>query len=500
MEVAFAPKEAAAARPATGPSVRSSFLRMAWWEGLRRAIHLLLRAAARFRRLLQVLARQPGTLVRALFRSPGSLLNLVRWVLSSRPARLLLATAASLICITLQYHRPTVADIQLSSSLSLLFGMFRLQGSLAVQLGPPESRNSRSEDPNIRVQQQQHGGDELRINCPKDLKESIVRFLESQATRNSINHLTAATAAATAQSPTTAAAAATGTAGQQQRQQHLCSPPKHHRQQQQVEVEQQRPYVTEVEEAALRSTVKYPPGGFTLPEVADVPRNPWEAVADGAAAVPATADPAVVEADEDAGSYSSADSTAGGGCGFESCCSDSFPVGAPAAGLPVATRTTHGTAAAPVLSSVDALLPSTPPLGCSPAANVAGGSGIGAAECQEKGPMDRSEFRSLMSYASSYKSSVAARPNSPRRELASHGLPVAFDGVDSQEARAAAMVPVAGPASAAPACGNDGSGGVSGGGCVTLHKSPESILGLQNLGLEGWVESHRRWESRYLED
>ncbi len=111
--------------PSQGASASNSIVLMILKEGRRRAVIFLLKAVARLRRLFRALARHPAILLNAVLHAPGSLAKLVQLLISTRPARLLVAAAASLICITLQYHRPTTANIQLSSSMSLLFGMLK---------------------------------------------------------------------------------------------------------------------------------------------------------------------------------------------------------------------------------------------------------------------------------------------------------------------------------------------------------------------------------------
>lgn len=125
MDNATAPEGASAVHLAAGQTFGKSILGVAWREVVRKAIRALFHAAARFRRLVCGLARRAGIAITAMLRPVGSLANIIRIVLSSRPARVLIAAAASVICISLQYRRPKVADIQLSSSISLLFGMVK---------------------------------------------------------------------------------------------------------------------------------------------------------------------------------------------------------------------------------------------------------------------------------------------------------------------------------------------------------------------------------------
>ncbi|GIL74113.1 hypothetical protein Vretimale_4939 [Volvox reticuliferus] len=355
MEAAAVAKEATSVRPATIQVANSSVMSIAWREALRKAIHLLIQATARFRRLLGLLARLPRAALVATFHAPGSLAKLVRVLLSSRPARLLVAAAASIICISLQYHRPTVADMQLSSSISLLFGMIKLQGGLAVQLGPPESR--RSAEPQA---------EELRINCPKDLKESIVRFLESQAAANLALQ---APHPASQPSPAPNREELSQLPPPLQEQQHG----RHHEAERQLSLQGE-----DEDEAEGEGDNPEPiaPGGYFAFQATAAP-DPLAAAGDGYADGSAAADAAA-----EVMSYVSAGSGAGG---FESCCSDTVSE-APttvagrtgshdlAAAVRIATR---GLAAAEPLL----LLPSTPPLGCSPPIKAAVAAG-----CFEGGP------------------------------------------------------------------------------------------------------------------
>ncbi|GLC57067.1 hypothetical protein PLESTB_001179300 [Pleodorina starrii] len=446
MEAGAAPKEAAA-RPLMAPD--GPIIGAAIRKVLQGAIQLLLRAAARLRRLLRALARQPGLLVSALLRAPRSLAEFVRYLLSSKPVRLLVAAAASIVCITLQYRRPTIANIHLSSSISLLFGMIKLQGSLSVQLGPPEPRTP-AEQPT------EPQNEELRINCPKDLKESIVRFLESQAARD----FAAASPAAFRE---------------------LSSP--------------QRRDVEKGEEEEGEENEEEQLGDQPLAPFEEPPTIGVVAAADAA------------EAEAEAG----------------------LPVGELGCGGDVQSSSAEAddasaAAAAVVLSSFEALLPSTPPLGRSPqtqaaAAAVGGGTSGNAEGCAhpaaadpaflaslgpsaaDAGPaLDRSDYLSLMSYAASYRPSRAAL-DSPRAGLATHGSSAGFHDSygpysgtgSSAESEAAAAAAAVAEATAPAAGAGAGGGGLS-------RKTPDSILGLRNLGLEGWAESSRRWESRYVEE
>ncbi|GIL78302.1 hypothetical protein Vretimale_7662 [Volvox reticuliferus] len=516
METASVAKEATSVRPATIQSANSSVMSIAWREALRRAIHLLIQATARFRRLLGLLARLPRAALVATFHAPGSLAKLVRLLLSSRPARLLVAAVASIVCISLQYHRPTVADIQLSSSISLLFGMIKLQGALAVQLGPPESR--RSAEPQA---------EELRINCPKDLKESIVRFLESQAAAN-----------LALQAPHPASQPSPAPNREELSQLPPSPPPPPAEQQQEPEherhLEAERQLSLQGEDEGEGDNLgPIAPGGYFAFQTTAAP-DLLAAAGGGHADSNAAADAAA-----EVMSYVSAGSGAGG---FESCCSDTVSEAATAVAcsgsndLAAAVGVSTGSLASaePLL-----LLPSTPPLGCSPpitAAVAAGcfeggpqgleGSCAGSQEQQqqqlsqpqalhdraflgalgtshEPALQDRSDYVSLMSYAASHKQSIAVL-GSPRAELATHGSSSGFDGIPfekgliSLEGSEAEPGVVGKRMDAEEAADVRHGGGGSGGGA--LQKSPDSILGLRNLGLEGWAESSRRWESRYLDD
>ncbi|GLI61471.1 hypothetical protein VaNZ11_003868 [Volvox africanus] len=510
MESASVPNEVTSVRPATGQSAKSPVLTLAWRETIRRIVHMLFQAVARFRRLLGLLPRLPRTALVAALRVPGSLAKLVRLLFSSRPARLLLAAVASIICITLQYHRPTIADVQLSSSISLLFGMIKLQGSLAVQLGPPESR-----------QASQPQAEELRINCPKDLKESIVRFLESQAAANLVMQ---AQAPAGQPSPAETGEALQPPPQLEQQQQHL----------QWEEAERQLPLLGEAEvENASESEGRKPlgPGGyqdfaFRTAEIPDPLAADDPDYADGSAAAGATA--------ADVVSYVSAGSGSGG---FESCCSDTFSETT----TTVAGRTTSSELAAAIrMASVEPqlLLPSTPPLGCSPLvkADVAAGCPDGGSRGERGGyasgqqqqmqlpqsrtlhntavlnsqgsfsepaPPNRFDFLSPISYTALYRPRVAVLGSS-HAEMPTHGSSSGFCGIPFEAGSitlegSEAEPGVAGglPAARAAAEGvhHGGSSSVSG----ALQKSPDSILGLRNLGLEGWAASSRRWESRHLD-
>ncbi|GIL54335.1 hypothetical protein Vafri_9910 [Volvox africanus] len=512
METASFPKEATSVRPATGQSAKSPVMSLALREAIRRTLHMLFQAAARFRRLLGLLPRLPRTALVAALRAPGSLAKLVRLMLSSRPARFLLAAVASIICITLQYHRPTIADVQLSSSISLLFGMIKLQGSLALHLGPPESR---------LVSEPQ--AEELRINCPKDLKESIVRFLESQAAANLVMQ-------------------AQGPAGQPnpaQTREALQLPPPQQQQLQQEEAEQQLPLLgeaqadneSESESRKLLGPDRYHDFAFQTAAIPDPLAAANADYAGGSAAADATA--------ADVVSYVSAGSGPGG---FESCCSDTFSETT----TTVAGHTTSNDLAPAIgiasgtLASAEPLLllPSTPPLGCSPlvkAAVTAGcpegdsrgerGGCAGAQQQQmqlpqsqalhnpsvlnslgpppESAPTDRSDFLSLVSYAALYRPTAAVL-GSPRAEMATHGSSSGFCGIpfeggsislEGSEAEPGVPARLAAAVAAAEGVHHGGGSGVGG----PLRKSPDSILGLRNLGLEGWAASSRRWESRYLD-
>ncbi|KXZ53149.1 hypothetical protein GPECTOR_7g1041 [Gonium pectorale] len=95
---------------------------------------------------------------------------------SATLGRAVLAAVTSLVCISLHIKRHGGADLQMSSSLSLLFGLIRLQGSASLKLGCGDKADAAAASG--------PQNEEFRINCPQGLKEHIVRFLEAQARRD----------------------------------------------------------------------------------------------------------------------------------------------------------------------------------------------------------------------------------------------------------------------------------------------------------------------------
>ncbi len=141
---------------------------------------------------------------------------------------------------------------------------------------------------------------------------------------------------------------------------------------------------------------------------------------------------------------------------------------------------------------------------------------------EEPGPvLDRDSFSLLMSAASSYKPAGAALPGPPAvsdtEALSAATVAAALRSAEGRAAgaRAAPMRPGRGGAAvrgveapqwapAAAAAQGGGAAAACGAGCTAragagVLKSPESLLGLTQLGLEGWRDSSRRWEREHEE-
>ncbi len=157
----------------------------------------------------------------------------------------------------------------------------------------------------------------------------------------------------------------------------------------------------------------------------------------------------------------------------------------------------------------------------------------------DEGPLDdRDELRSLLAHAATYKPSVAG--SSPRAKPLAHsstsaaaaggdaaavaaqgngvapGSPQGGSAAAARAGAAAATVLVKTPrwgkassmvgngassgAKRGAAAARGGAGAGAGGGDSGRIKSPESILGLREIGLEGWNATSRHWERTHSDE
>ncbi|KAG2486542.1 hypothetical protein HYH03_014843 [Edaphochlamys debaryana] len=158
-----APSNEKPTRPELPPRVTGQqLLLLVLKEGLlavRKAVELALKAL--------LLLKGP------LSQAPGGLWRLLKLILSTRVGKVLTAAVAGVLSISLHLRRKhQEGSVDGGWSVSVLFGLVRLQGSLTLRVGAPARDPSAPPSSN---------DDELRINCSQDVKDAIIRFLEAQA-------------------------------------------------------------------------------------------------------------------------------------------------------------------------------------------------------------------------------------------------------------------------------------------------------------------------------